>query len=121
MLRLSARRRRFVIKFGSVMVLLLAVMPQVLYLGHPMREVDATEQTTSAGHEHHDRVATEHANHCHVGPKGCAAADGVAQAALLSSVTSILADDGSFATLESHESIQTFVLWQRPEKPPRAA
>jgi hypothetical protein len=120
MLRLSARGRRLAIKLGSVLVLLLAVMPQVLYLGHPMREAAGPEQTMATGHEHHDKVATEHANHCHVGPKGCAGADGVAQVALLSNLVSIVPDGHDFDTLESHEPIQSFVLWQRPEKPPQA-
>jgi len=121
MLRLSARRRRWAIKLGSVLVLLLAVMPQVLYLGSPLSADDsaAAARTAPPGHERHAKAAAEHANHCHVGPKGCAAADGVAQAALLSSMISILADDSGFATLEGDESIQSFVLWQRPEKPPQ--
>jgi hypothetical protein len=120
MLRLSARRRRWAIKLGSLLVLLLAVMPQVLYLGHHIREADMTGQTAATGHENHDRVATEHANHCHVGPKGCAAADGVAHAALLSNGVSILPEHGGFDTLEAHEPTRGFVLWQRPEKPPQA-
>jgi hypothetical protein len=120
MLRLSARRRRLAIKLGSVMVLLLAVMPQVLYLGHPISEAPATEQTTAgAAHEHHDQAAAEHAGHCHVGPKGCAGADGVAHIALLSRLISIAPEGPGFDTLESHDSTQTFILWQRPEKPPQ--
>jgi hypothetical protein len=120
MLRLSARRRRLAIKLGSVMVLLLAVMPQVLYLGHPIREADgAAQPMTAAGHEHHEQAAAEHAGHCHVGPKGCAGADGAAHVALLSSLVSIVPEGHDFDTLESHGPIQSFVLWQRPEKPPR--
>jgi len=110
-----------VIKLGSVLVLLLAVMPQVLYLGHPGASSDSTTQAVPAGHEQHEQTATKHANHCHVGPKGCAAADGVANAASLSSGIPILPDDRVFDTLERDEPIQSFVLWQRPEKPPRAA
>jgi hypothetical protein len=121
MLRLSARRRRLAIKLGSVLVLLLAVMPQVLYLGHPVREAESTAQTTAgAAHEHHDQAAAEHAGHCHVGPKGCAGADGVAHVALLSNLVSLVPQGPGFETLENREEIQSFVLWQRPEKPPQA-
>jgi hypothetical protein len=119
MLRLPARRRRLAIRLGSVLVLLLAVMPQVLYLGHPTREAAATDQAMATGHEHHDKVATEHANHCHVGPKGCAGADGVSHVALHSSLVSMVPEGHDFHTLETHEPIKSFVLWQRPEKPPR--
>jgi len=120
MLRLSARRRRWAIRLGSVLVLLLAVMPQLLYLGYPLRAPDSAEKTAATGHEHQDRAAAAHANHCHVGPKSCAAADGVAPVALLSNLISIVPENNGFDTLESHESIQTFVLWQRPEKPPQS-
>jgi hypothetical protein len=119
MLPLSPRRRRLAIKLGSILVLLLAVLPQVLYLGHPTREGDATAQTTATSHEHHDQAAAEHAGHCHVGPKGCAGSDGVSHVALLGSLISMLPEGHEFDTLESHERIQSFVLWQRPEKPPR--
>lgn len=119
MLRLPARRRRWAIKLGSVLVLLLAVTPQVLYLGHPTPAADATEQTMAGGHEHHDQAAAKHAGHCHVGPKGCAAADGVANVALLADLISIIPEGPAFDTLEYHDSTQTFALWQRPEKPPQ--
>jgi hypothetical protein len=120
MLPLSAGRRRLAIKLGSVLVLLLAIMPQVLYLGHPVREADrATQTTATTSHEHHDQAAAEHAGHCHVGPKGCAGGDGATHVALLSSLTSIVPEGHEFDTLESHDPVQSFALWQRPEKPPR--
>ena len=121
MLRLSTRRRRYVIRLGSVLVLLFAVMPQVLYLGHPLRADSEPAQASATGHEHHDKVAAEHANHCHVGPKGCAAADGVVHAAPLSDVISISGAADAFFSLKDSEPIRTFALWQRPEKPPQPA
>src|SRR3990172_2618376 len=121
MLRLSTRRRRYVIRLGSVLVLLFAVMPQVLYLGHPLRADSEPAQASATGHEHHDKVAAEHANHCHVGPKGCAAADGVVHAASLSNVIALLSHAGGFYTFEHDESIESFVLGHRPEKPPQTA
>jgi hypothetical protein len=119
MLQLPARHRRQAIRLGSVLALLFAVMPQVLYLGHPLPADSSAVQGTSTGHGHHDRVVAEHANHCHVGPKGCAAADSVVHAARLSDVISISGATDAFLALEGDEPIQSFVLWQRPEKPPQ--
>jgi len=121
MLRLSARRQRLATKAGSVLVLLLAVLPQVLYLGHPRAASDSAVQTTSAHHQHREKTEAEHANHCHVGPKSCAGSDGAVAAALLSSVTSALPHDGHSYALESADPIRTLALYQRPEKPPRTA
>ena len=121
MLRISARRRRFAIKLGSVAILLFAVMPQVLYLGHPLRADGPPARATATGHEHHDDVAAAHANHCHVGPKGCAAADGIINATPLVSVVWVLPRAGGVHTLEGDKSIRSLTLWQRPEKPPQPA
>src|SRR5438046_9636211 len=80
MLRLSARRRRWAIRLGSVFVLLLAVLPQVLYLGNPAAGADTSASSASNHHSHQDDTAAEHANHCHTGPKSCAGADGAVTA-----------------------------------------
>jgi len=119
MLRLSARRRRQAIRLGSVLVLLLAVMPQVLYLGHPGIRDGSSVQRSRPGHEQHDKVAAKHQNHCHVGPKGCAAADGAVHAARLADVISMLPQRGEFLAFDSSQTVRTFTLWQRPEKPPQ--
>jgi hypothetical protein len=120
MLRLSARRRRQAIRLGSLLVLLLAVMPQVLYLGHPgVGRDESVQRISRPGHEQHDKVAAEHANHCHVGPKGCAAADGVMHAAPLSNAISVMPQNGEFLEFDTSQTIRTFTLWQRLEKPPR--
>jgi len=121
MLRLSARRRRWAIRAGSVLVLLLAVMPQVLYLGHPLTAAEPPPQARRTDHEHHDKVAAEHANHCHVGPKSCAGAGGVVSTASLSDVISVLTQGDGLYALGSADTIHTFALYQRPEKPPRTA
>ena len=121
MLRISGRQRRLAIRLGSIIVLLFAVMPQVLYLGHPLAGEGTPAPGTATEHEHHDKVAAEHANHCHVGPKGCAAADGAVNTAPLANVAWILPTVGGINTLEDNQLIQSFTLWQRPEKPPRPA
>ena len=119
--RLSTRRRRRLMKLGSVLVLLLAVAPQVLYLGHPQSadKSSSAARTMPASHEHHAEAAAEHANHCHLGPKGCAASDGVVHVASASTAIEILDHDGTVRAIESAPLPRTFALWQRPEKPPQ--
>jgi hypothetical protein len=108
-------------KLGSVLVLLLAVAPQVLYLGHPQTENDSSSaaQAVPAGHEEHAKAAAKHANHCHVGPKGCASSDGVVHVASFTTAIEILEDSGSVSAVEATPLPRSFVLWQRPEKPPQ--
>jgi len=122
MLRLSARRRRLAIKVGSVLVLLLAVMPQVLYLGHPLKSSvsDSAARALPAGHQHHDDAVAQHAGHCHVGPKGCAAADGAVTVASLAAAIQALDDGQTAISVENVSLLRSFALWQRPEKPPQA-
>ena len=118
MLRLSTRRRRWVIRLGSVFVLLLAVLPQVLYLGNPAAGDDTSKQTASDHHAHHGETEAQHENHCHVGPKSCAGAEG-AVVAPSASLISALPPDGMSHTLESEPVHSTYSIWQKPEKPPR--
>ena len=121
--RVSRRRFRRLIKLGSVLVLLLAVAPQVLYLGHPLagNDDDAVAQAMPAGHEGHEQTAAEHANHCHMAPKGCSSTDGTAQVASLSEAIQVLSLDRSFSSIESSQLVRSFTVWQRPEKPPQPA
>jgi len=119
MLRLSSRRRRWAIRLGSIFVLLLAVLPQVLYLGNPAAADDTSGQAASNHTAHHDETAAQHANHCHIGPKSCAGSEG-AVVAYSSSVISALQPDGMSYSLESTITLRTYALWQRPEKPPRS-
>jgi len=122
MLRLSARRRRWAIKLGSVLVLLLAVMPQVLYLGHPRGTTgsDSAVATAPTAHLHHDQAAADHEGHCHVSPKGCAAADGAVTVASLAAAIQVLENGQTAASIDSAPLLRGFALWQRPEKPPQA-
>ena len=118
MLRLSARRRRWAIKLGSIIVLLLAALPQVLYLGNPAAS-DATSAQTISGHQSHENEkAAEHANHCHIGPKSCAGAEG-AVVAPGASIVSALPPDGMSHALDNVRVDRSYSVWQRPEKPPR--
>jgi len=119
MLRLSARRRRWAIRLGSVFVLLLAVLPQVLYLGNPAAGEDTSASAASNHHSHQDETAAEHANHCHTGPKSCAGADG-AVVAPGSSMIAALPPHGMSHKLDIEPVRNAYSLWQRPEEPPRS-
>ena len=121
MLRLSARRRRWAIRIGSVIVLLLAVLPQVLYLGNPAADSNSSSAQTASSHQaHQDETAAQHANHCHIGPKSCAGAEG-AVVAPGASVVSALPSGGMYRILENEPVRTGYTLWQRPENPPRPA
>jgi len=56
-------RRDRLIRVGGLVVLLAAVLPNVLYVGH----------LPASGHQHIDTAAEaeEHAEHCHLGPAKC--------------------------------------------------
>jgi hypothetical protein len=106
----------------SVIALLFAVAPQVLYLGRPLtdEEVTAAVQSVPPGHEEHAKAAAEHVGHCHVGPKGCASSDGAVNVASLTDAIEALTYESAASAIESAEPLHSFVLWQRPEKPPRS-
>lgn len=61
----TARGQRL-LKRGALLVLFLAVLPNVLYIGHlPLPGLDAEM------HIHTPAEARDHANHCHLGPASC--------------------------------------------------
>lgn len=63
----SSRRGRRLLAAGSALVLLLAVLPSVLYLGHwPLPGPHAAELPSSAGD-----ALREHAGHCHLISAAC--------------------------------------------------
>jgi len=70
---MSGRAGLFWLRIGSLTVLLLALLPNVLYLGHG---------GLLGGHSHATQGtdATEHASHCHLGPRQCSAGFGSAEA-----------------------------------------
>src|SRR5262245_2854334 len=113
--RLSARRRRWATRLGSVIVLLLAVLPQVLYLGNPATGNATSAQTSAGHHSHSDETAAEHANHCHIGPKSCAGAEG-AVVAPGSSIVAALPPDGMSHALDNAHVNSSYSVWQRPDK-----
>jgi hypothetical protein len=119
MLRLSARRWRWAIRLGSVFVLLLAVLPQILYLGNPAAaHDDASSEAASSHHANHEDTAAQHANHCHVGPKSCAGSEGAVIAPSANTISALPQNGMSYA-VETDAFHTSYSLWQRPEKPPR--
>ena len=66
MLRTS-QRVRGIVALASAAVLLLAVLPNILYIGHlPIPGVAAYHEHPSSAQE-----ARDDASHCHYGPAGC--------------------------------------------------
>jgi hypothetical protein len=120
-MRLSAKSRRRLLKLGSVLVLLLAVAPQVLYLGRPLTEEQkaAAMQSAPPGHEQHAEAAAKHAGHCHVGPEGCGESSGPANISSLDTPIQISNDGRVVAVTENTPLARGFALWERPEKPPQ--
>jgi hypothetical protein len=108
-------------RLGSVFVLLFAVVPQILYLGRPLSDEQVTTAVESVppGHEHHAQAAAEHANHCHVGPKGCAGSDGAVHVAQYNAPSEVIEHGSVASAVESAPLPQAFTLWHRPEKPPQ--
>lgn len=69
MIRLTAARRERIIRVGSWLILVLALMPAITYMGHwPIAglHVHAEESADPAA------ALAEHADHCHVGVSHCA-------------------------------------------------
>jgi hypothetical protein len=120
-MRFSAKRRRRLLKLGSVLVLLFAVAPQVLYLGRPLTEEQeaAAVEAAPPGHEQHAEAAAKHAGHCHVGPEGCGESSGPANIASLDTPIQISNEGRVVAVIESTSLPRGFALWQRLEKPPQ--
>jgi hypothetical protein len=120
-MRLSAKSRRRLLKLGSVLVLLLAVAPQVLYLGRPLTEEQeaAAVQSAPPGHEQHAEAAAKHAGHCHVGPDGCGESSGLANIASLDAPIQISNDGREVAVVDTTPLPYGFAVWQRLEKPPQ--
>jgi hypothetical protein len=121
------RRQRRYLSFAALIVLLLAVMPNALYMGHwPVFQHSSAESPPSA-HAHHagdDTAAAEEAHaragHCPLGPAKCSDAQAPVQpflaatdtfAMLAAGVLLLITISASYGLIEPVNS--------RIEKPPR--
>jgi hypothetical protein len=108
---MSGRARLLLVRVCSLVVLLLAVLPNVLYVGHG---------GLLGGHSHisTETEAAEHASHCHLGPKQCSSGFGSAEA--LPVFTEIaLAVGGLVALMGAVPAVKVSGLPSRLERPPR--
>ena len=108
---MSGRAGLLVVRIGSLVVLLLAVLPNVLYVGHG---------GLMGGHSHiwNATEAAEHVSHCHLGPKQCSSGFGSAEA-LPAAGEFALAAGGMIALVWAVRIAKVSGLPSRPERPPR--
>lgn len=117
-------RRDNLLRAGAWLVLLLAVTPNVMYLGHGPLSVAPADAHEASSHAHPGESpaedtsqAEEHALHCHTGPSSCAGSQSLTgslwvgeDAGLLSfDATPRVADAGYIATnteTPSHKLLQ---------------
>jgi hypothetical protein len=108
---MSGRARLLFVRIGSLVVLLLAVLPNVLYVGHGGLlggQTDILSETEAA----------EHASHCHLGPKQCSFGFGSAEA-LPPAEEVVVAAGGLLALLWAPAVVKVSGLPTRLERPPR--
>lgn len=109
--RMSGRARLLLVRVCSLVVLLLAVLPNVLYVGHG---------GLMGGHSRisKETEAAEHASHCHLGPKQCSSAFGSPEA-LPSTGEVALAVGGLIGLAWTVATAKASGLPSRLERPPR--
>ena len=108
---MSGRARLLCVRICSLVVLLLAVLPNLLYVGHG---------GLLGGHSRmsNEGEAAEHAAHCHLGPKQCSSGFGSAEA-LPSAGEVTLVAEGLLALVLALPVTKVSGLPARPERPPR--
>lgn len=114
----ALRNRQRLVAVGSLLILLLAVLPNVLYLGHwPIPGM------ASDVHQFQSEAETrEHAIHCHLGPSQCSDQPGSVGVWWLTHDQWSLSLDDEPQRVESH-AYQTFPkpVVSRLTPPPRYA
>ncbi len=68
--RLAGKRLNRLLRAGAAFTLTLAVLPNILYLGHGDQHADLSDPAQ----------AEEHAAHCHLGPSKCSGQPGAVSA-----------------------------------------
>lgn len=108
---MSGRAGLIFVRVCSLAVLLLAVLPNVMYVGHG---------GLLGGHSHvsTEAEAAEHTAHCHLGPKQCSS--GFGSVVALPPVGQLaLATWGLIALMRAAPAVKFLVLPSRLERPPR--
>ena len=121
-------RRRWLTRLAAV-VLLLAVLPNALYVGHwaPLQRADASESAVSE-HAHHKNedasMAEAHARagHCPAGPSKCTDAPGPAQPMVFQAASVLLVTAGLLLLIvDRTDRSRSNPLGPRIDKPPQYA
>jgi hypothetical protein len=130
---MNAKGRRRAVRIGSLLVLLLAVFPNALYVGHwPVftQTAEPAEAANDVSHHHHGSSpaaaaettgeAHERAGHCYAGPSKCSEAPGTGffQPAVEAAVLALLAG-GLLTLLFSYGRLDTGMFFRRIDEPPR--
>ena len=111
---MDTRRQRRFVRIAATVVLVLAVLPNALYVGHwPF--FPGFEGADSAAEAH------EHAGHCHLGPSRCSdgPSSGSTLPALVDGAGSMLLAGGLLMLLDAPVSRSLAGVAFRFERPPR--
>ncbi len=108
---MSGRAKLLFLRIGSLVVLLLAVLPNVLYVGHG-------GVLGGRAHISSETEAAEHASHCHLGPKQCSSGFGSTEALPEVGEFAIFAG-GLLALAWAVRAVKVSGLPSRLERPPR--
>lgn len=119
LLSIGLRRRWFALLRKGSLVLLLAFLPSVLYLGHWGELIDSALDRTAVVRSAEAAGPSGHAAHCHAGPASCSDQPVPASVAVIASVVELppihlMAHESSSDALVFSEFILT-----PPTEPPR--
>lgn len=112
---MTTRRRERIVRVGSWLVLALAMLPVLTYMGHwPLSggHVHAEAQTASS--------IEDHESHCHVGVSHCAGGEAMVGSFWVGEQSDILSLDSPDLKVETHELLapvegERVVLLQPPQ------
>ncbi len=104
-------RRSDFLRAGAVLILLLAVLPNLLYLGHRPLFGDHPIHT--------EAQAREHAAHCHLGPSTCSGQAPLGQSLLAPEIPPFSTPDTFLSIADPADPFIPTLLVHRPDKPPR--
>lgn len=95
----SAAKRDHIIRLGAWLILVLALMPNISYMGHwtEMASASHDHQANTSEHADDDTDTEAHAAHCHVGPAHCGGGESMIG-------TPFVGDDTHGLALLGHES-----------------
>jgi hypothetical protein len=119
MLKPGRLRGNVVIRTGSLLILLSAVLPNTLYVGHGPLSFDHGHAAEGA-HDGASEADGEHAQHCHVGPSRCGGSQSMVGAWWVGEDSGLLSLDGPARAVPHSDSLRaTDALPVRILQPPK--